>query len=985
MKSTFKKVMALLLCLMVFLPLVTIQAFAAETSDTSGAATSGTTSAGNDESGDEDVWKKLKPAYMSTGFTSVDDRINGNDVIAPMTCMLIKDGYAIYADSLTGEVVLLKLSKPNDKNEYEKKDNGVYKYDGYFTTNPYNIGSATVAGKAVSEIVKEPLYSQVELTYMSNETETTLNSFKDAAINDQINIKEIRNGIRVEYTLGREEIKYLVPRRIKKDKLDAIAAQILANSAESRDSRQFMSFYLLKDPNANEPKKSIETMKKEFPICTKFPIYVCEPAITARELIRLENMIKKYTNYSFDQLDIDHAETEYVAADKAPPLFKLALEYTIDEFGFAVRCNAGNIRFDTEAYKLSDITVLPFAGAGDTSKKGYILTPDGSGTLFRFEDVKSQPFTTANQLYGPDYAFHTITGANKQNMYFPVFGVVQSYKDFDEEDTAETEVPTTEVSGDTSENTENTEASSETSEVTAPANKVENINTGYFAVIEDGESLANITVNNGGTTHSYISVHTTFNPRPKDKYELTGGISASANTTWTVESKRKYTGDLKLRFFILTDDVSYSGMAKLYRDYLVRKGVLTELKQSENTDIPLYLETLGALETTKQVLGVPVTTMVALTTFKDNIEMLDKLKNVSKINNIKLKLTGWANGGMFPTVPNGVDAEKVLGGEKDFKELIKYASENGFTVYPDFDLAYAYNDESFDGFKPAKDLAQTIDEKPTVKKIYNPITQTFERAIGIGIISPTVMDRFYTNTYKDYSSYNVGAIALSTLGNTLSSDFNPDDTLHREDSKTLVTKLLAKVKENNGKLLISGGNEYALPYATDVIDVPLDDSSYKYSSASVPFMSMVLHGYIDYAGTAINLAGDYRYALLKTIESGASPYFVVAQNNTAELKKYSTTMLSKYYSIRYNIWIEDIISTYHELNNSLKDVRYSKVESHQFLDKNNKVVKVTYDNGTSFYINYLLTDYTAVDSNGNDLVIPAEGFVKVDKSGNKIS
>ena len=36
-------------------------------------------------------------------------------------------------------------------------------------------------------------------------------------------------------------------------------------------------------------------------------------------------------------------------------------------------------------------------------------------------------------------------------------------------------------------------------------------------------------------------------------------------------------------------------------------------------------------------------------------------------------------------------------------------------------------------------------------------------------------------------------------------------------------------------------------------------------------------------------------------------------------------------------------------------------------------MKVTYDNGECFYINYLLTSY---EVEGTDIVIPAEDFVK---------
>ncbi len=954
-KGIFKKLTALLLCLIMLVSVMAIEALADE---------SGNSAQDDDE---EDIWDALYPAYMSTGFKSINDRINGNDVIAQMTCMLVKDGFALYVDEITGEMVLLQLTEPDEDGEYEIGEDGIYKYDAYFSTNPYNIGSSqSMTGTATSESIKSRLYSQVIVDYSEQNTDLSFNSFVDAARNNQITVKPIRSGVRVEYTLGREEIEYLVPRLIEKEKLIALMEQIAANSPVSRDARQFDAFYQLKDPNDTSlSEKTRVEMRKAYPISERFPVYVCEPHITPKELMRLERMVKLYTDYSFDQMDADHAETDYVSMDKTPPLFKLAIEYTIDELGLSVRCNAGNIRFDSSTYKLSNVTLLPFAGAGNVNNSGYIFTPDGSGTLIDFENIRGTAFRTTSQLYGQDYAFHTISGANREIMRLPVFGVVEIVKD--QYSTVEEITVIDEETGE---------------ETTSLETVMHDLKIGYLAVIEEGDSLARITVENGGQVHMFSSVYTSFNPRPKDSYTLSGGISAtsSSDAMWTVESRRKYTGDFKLRYFILSDDISYSEMANVYRDYLIKNGVLTEQEQTTE-DIPLYIETLGALETIKHVLGIPVQTTVALTSFKDSIEILSFLKDKG-VNNIKLKLSGWANEGLIPLVPTGVDIVDVLGGDEGFLELLDYANKNNVTIYPDFDYSFAFKDKAFDGFNSSKDLTRTIDNRAAGKKIYDPVWQGFIYD-SLGVISPNVMERLYSDTFKEYKDYNVGAISVSTLGNYLSSDFNTKDTLHREDSKKLITRLLEQIKKDNGKVMVSGGNAYTLKYVTDILDIPLDDSRYRHSAGTVPFMGMVLHGYKDYAGTAINLAGDYQYSLLKTIENGASPYFVVAFDNTAELKQYTYSYLDQYYSVRYNIWVEDMVTTYLMLNEALKDLRNHTIVAHEFLDSQNKVAKVTYDNGKSFYINYLLKDYTVTDK-GKTHIVPAEGFIKVDGDGSKI-
>ena len=66
-------------------------------------------------------------------------------------------------------------------------------------------------------------------------------------------------------------------------------------------------------------------------------------------------------------------------------------------------------------------------------------------------------------------------------------------------------------------------------------------------------------------------------------------------------------------------------------------------------------------------------------------------------------------------------------------------------------------------------------------------------------------------------------------------------------------------------------------------------------------MAMVLHGYKNFSGPALNIAGDYQKTILRSVESGCSPYFIIACNDTSELKEYASTLLDKYYSVRYTI------------------------------------------------------------------------------------
>lgn len=964
MSKTLKSILALALCLLLCLPVL---------SSVSGLVAFAEGDTEDEESVTVDVWETKGPAYMSVSFSSVKSRILGNTSLDRLDLYLEPTEtipYALYVDKLTGEVIVLRCNDPVD-GKFEQGSDEIYLYQSYWCSNPYNAGASTSPSKnASTDSIKQQLYSQLIIKYVdksSSNTENEMNSYKDSAKNNQITVKKIANGIRVEYKLGRAENTYMVPRVIKLEKFQALLEQIRTNCTETRPANRFESFYTIKDiddPNISD--KSKEEYVKKYPICEQFPIAVCEPAISVQELKTLEGWLKMYTDYSLEQLQIDHDEVDYVNKDEAPAQFKLALEYKLDADGLSIRCNMGNVRFDSSTYSLKNITILPYAGTGNVvSNEGFVFSADGSGTIINFEDIIGTQFKNTNKIYGQDYAYSEISGSNKQAVRLPVFGIVETKNNSYTEKVVSTELD------------------EDGNEVEVTTTKY--IKNGYFAVVEEGESLVNLTIENGGATHMFVSCYGTINPRPSDNISLDAGLSAGTASTWTVECDRKYTKDYKVRVFLLNDEESsVAGMANIYRNYLVNKGVLTAIDEEDtDEDIPLYIETLCALETSSSVLGIPVLKMMSLSSFDKIIEMLELLGEDADISNVKLRLMGWQDGGIGYTVPNGVDVEDVIGGEEGFKKLIEYASKSGATLYPDFDFVYAHYDKWFDGFSQSKDLAKTINDRFARHQYYDALYQGYNSS-GMGIISASVMDKFYSNSWEEYKDFNVGGISVGALGESLSSDFDEDEPYNREDTKVLTTKLLEKIKSDNGNVMVSGGNAYAFPYVTDIVNIALDDSGYKYAATSVPFIGMVLHGYIEYAGEPINLAGDYRYTVLKTIENGANPYFVFAIENTSELKKYNYWYeVSGYYSVRYNIWLNDMVATYKELNEALADVKTATIINHEFLDDEYDVVKVTYSNGISYIINYNLTS-VVVDIDGTEYIVDGEGFIKLDADGNKI-
>jgi len=111
--------------------------------------------------------------------------------------------------------------------------------------------------------------------------------------------------------------------------------------------------------------------------------------------------------------------------------------------------------------------------------------------------------------------------------------------------------------------------------------------------------------------------------------------------------------------------------------------------------------------------------------------------------------------------------------------------------------------------------------------------------------------------------------------------------------------------------------------------------------------------------------------VLKAIENGSSPYFILSYQNSNRLKEAMSWFLNSYYSVDYNTWLPDILRIYHELNDVLKPVKSKLIIDHEYLETN--VVKVTYEGGTAFILNYNHFDEVTVQGH----TIEPLGFKKI--------
>jgi len=725
------------------------------------------------------------------------------------------------------------------------------------------------------------------------------------------------------------------------------------------DVQTFVNSYTVLNPQSSGVSEdTLKSWYERYPIIAEGVAVYYSKAKSVTEQRRFSTTVRTYVpEYTFNELYEDEEEVGFKATIPQKPVFRCALEYSFNSDGsLSVRLPANSINFDENVYTLQTITPLPYFGAGDLTEEGYVFVPDGSGAIVEFEDFynssEKQSITLTMGTYGKDYCYSNITGAHKEQVVMPVYGVVSK-----QSSTAVTE----KISGKSQ------------------------VDAGYFAILEEGASLANLFVSFGGVTNRWGTAYASFTPYPSDEYDLSDTISVGNMGAYTIVSESKYTGSYITRYVMLSDvqtavlagaeftEASYTGMATYYREYLKDSGVLTKLEQT-NKDLPLYIEALGSMEKLEKILTFPVMVDIPLTTFDNVIAMYDELadaknklldkateydalaeaeeddltikekyeatakryrelaEQVSNITNINFKLTGFANGGMYFTYPVKVDWENTVGGRAGFESLLVAAKDRTkdgavFGVYPEFDFMYINYTDLFDGISNKGNVSRMVDNRYASKKVYNSVTREYESFFTM-IITPDALDRLYDIFIGKFSGYDVDGISVSTLGSDLNSNFDEDAPVNRDEAQGYVCDLLDRISADYS-VMLSKGNIYSVKYADHILDMCIDSSHYAYSSYYVPFVGMILHSYVNYTGGAINYSGSSEYDLLHSIENGASLYYILCYQNSEFMKDDED--LSKYYGVNYDTWFDSIVESYSVLNDTVGALQSYEIVAHTTL------------------------------------------------------
>lgn len=551
--------------------------------------------------------------------------------------------------------------------------------------------------------------------------------------------------------------------------------------------------------------------------------------------------------------------------------------------------------------KIVSLDVYPFLGATKNDEvQGYMFVPDGSGALIRYQD------SSKNKATAPYIG----------NVYGTDLGFAPTLG------TTEIQAP---------------------EQIYAPIYGIVHgeKQQGLSAIIESGSEYSQIQAYPAGLSTEFNILFSRFTYR-QQYFQPTSKDMTGVNVYQTEMNEF----DATLRYsFHENDTASYVGFAKEYQEYLLAHNMLTQKTASE---VDMRIEFLGA----ERKEGLIFSSVLPLTTFEQAQEIIQDLYS-EDVKNLDVAYRGYTKGGLSGTNPQHFPLERKVGTKAELEQLQMLLDENGseFGMYLDFVLA----DSEVKNYSGTKDVA---------------------KAANTATIAQTKFD--YTNLYltasktqenglkalEKLNELGIDTVSLPNIGTNSFTDSNTNQAVTRTETISAYQELLNSYHEQEIQTGLYRPTANNFIYADEIYDTPMNSSQYLYFTDTVPFLQIVLKGYIDYYAPFSNFSADLTDETLRMIEYGAFPAFYLTAEPTSLLKK---TGSQDVYSAEYTLWKEEIIRQYDIIQKALTGVQGETIEDRVVVEPG--VVKVIYSNDQHIYVNY-----TTQQKNIDGIEIPAKDF-----------
>lgn len=436
----------------------------------------------------------------------------------------------------------------------------------------------------------------------------------------------------------------------------------------------------------------------------------------------------------------------------------------------------------------------------------------------------------------------------------------------------------------------------------------------YLAVVESGKEYGQIRMETGNSVTKYF-----FNSMSFMYRNLYFKPTNKTGSGFRISSVEPAPFDVKVNIHLLSgEEANYVGMAKAYRNTLDMK------RDFEAPDaMPIHFDFV----TQDVKSGLLSKVAIPMTNYAEIKDILSDLEQVG-LANFRVSVHQKSTQGESETNPIA-----SLGGARQFDLLQSWLSSRHGRLFVVSDLNYTWN---YSG-SVAKQLGGVILRFDSNSQVF-PYHYALDNLIW--------QSRF-DQILNVLNRYDVG-IDFDKTATLIYTHLNSQrTTIYRNQMATLIAEYLDELLKQDIDIALRDGNDYALPYATQVNQVPLSSSGYSFITDTVPFYSIVFSNQFESFSTALNFVSNRQTYLLRMMEYGVYPAYVLTREDTYQLR--GSDNLSVYTS-EYARWKPMILAEVAFLRQVLDQTLGAEIIGHRYLGQD--VYEVLYSNQKKVVVNY---------------------------------
>jgi hypothetical protein len=379
--------------------------------------------------------------------------------------------------------------------------------------------------------------------------------------------------------------------------------------------------------------------------------------------------------------------------------------------------------------------------------------------------------------------------------------------------------------------------------------------------------------------------------------------------------------------FLSNDQASYVGIAKSYQNYLVGEEVLTKREKDVDNNIPIQLSYIMS-DHEPSFIG---TSRVTMTRSSDIDEFYEYFKEQGLTNQL-ITLMGWSRDGFINKAPYRTTTWDKNG----IKDLASKVIDEGNSIYLENNYTISSANASRIIFN--RDVARNLNKLKMTRMSRNLNGQVSE----IYFLYPERSLSFARSDLNFFNDLGVSGLQISSLGDVLFSYYD-----QKNYERTTSIEYYQEIASLYDSLVLMTPNQYLFQYIDGYLDMRITNSQYDYYTDLVPFIPILLKGYVSYYTPFLNFNALAEDRLLTMVDFGLNPSYVLTKEKTYEMRYTPSSM---FYTTEFNQYKDEIVETYQYVNNALKHVLNETIEQRIVLETG--LVRIEYSNGVIIYVNY---------------------------------